>query len=262
MTANMNSNQVFYYNDSQPTVHSACFPTNFRMLIVGQSGCGKTTLLMRLLLEPNLLNYNKLYVFSRSLYQPEYQCLIEGFKNNLPKTDIIELLNAGKLIKKKDTSIQELAVGLRLDNLEREIEPSDIEAEFYNSSEDIPDPSELNKTLRNLMVFDDIMTDRRQTTAANYYTRGRSCNCDSIYLSQNYTHLPLHTIRSNSNFMIFFKSSPMVVEQLFRNFASVDMEIDEFKQFCKDSWSPKFGYIVIDLSRDYKTGLKYRNRLN
>jgi len=70
MTASMNSNQVFYYNDSQPTVHSACFPTNFRMLIVGQSGCGKTTLLMRLLLEPNLLNYNKLCFFQDRYISP------------------------------------------------------------------------------------------------------------------------------------------------------------------------------------------------
>jgi len=30
------------------------------------------------------------------------------------------------------------------------------------------------------MVFDDTMTDKKQTTAENYYTKGRSCNCDSI----------------------------------------------------------------------------------
>ena len=88
-----------------------------------------------------------------------------------------------------------------------------IEAEFYSSPNDIPDPADLDKSIRNLMVFDDIMTDKKQTTAENYYTRGRSCNCDSIYLSQNYTHLPLHTIRANANFMVFFKSSPPVVEQ-------------------------------------------------
>jgi len=253
--------KVFYFNDIPQNVHHISLPSNFRMLIVGQSGCGKTTLLMRLLLEPNLLNYNKLYVFSRSLYQPEYQCLIKGFEYKLPKTDILELLNAGSLINKKNSSIEELAIGLSLDNLDLNVEPTEIEAEFYSSSDEIPDPTELDSSLRNLMVFDDIMTDRRQTTAENYYTRGRSCNCDSIYLSQNYTHLPLHTIRSNANFMIFFKSSPMVVEQLFRNFASVDMDITQFKRFCKDAWSNKFGYIVIDLDTEYESGLKYRNKL-
>ena len=115
--------------------------------------------------------------------------------------------------------------------------------------------------LRTLIVFDDIMTDKKQTPAENFYTRGRSANCDSIYLSQNYTRLPLHTIRSNANFMIFFKSAPLVVEQLFRNFASVDMSLIDFKDFCKKSWTKKFGYIIIDLSREFESNNKYRSTL-
>jgi hypothetical protein len=59
--------------------------------------------------------------------------------------------------------------------------------------------------------------------------------------------------------MIFFKSSPIVVEQLHRNFASVDMEIKQFKDFCKKSWSEKHGFIVIDLSHDNNN--KYRSQL-
>ena len=108
------------------------------------------------------------------------------------------------------------------------------------------------------MVFDDIMTDRRQTTAEHYYTRGRSCSCDSIYLSQNYIHLPLHTIRGNANILIFFKISPEEVDVLFRKFASVDMTINEFRAVCKKAWSKKHGYLVIDPSRDFESGLKYR----
>ena len=254
----------FFFNDNKTKVHHEAFPENFRMLIVGQSGSGKTTLLMQLLLTPNLLNYDKLYIFARSLHQPEYQCVIEGFKNKLHKSDILDMLNVGHLIKKKDSSIEELALGLRLDNDKNGIEPSSIEAEFYSSPNDIPDPADLDKSIRNLMVFDDIMTDKKQTTAENYYTRGRSCNCDSIYLSQNYTHLPLHTIRANANFMVFFKSSPPVVEQLFKNFASNDMPFSKFKALCKEYWASKYGYLVIDLSRDYSdvVGFKYRNNLH
>jgi len=46
------------------------YTINFRMLIVGSSGSGKTTILMKLLLEKGLINYDKLYIFARSLYQP------------------------------------------------------------------------------------------------------------------------------------------------------------------------------------------------
>ena len=62
--------------------------------------------------------------------------------------------------------------------------------------------------------------------------------------------------------MIFFKSSPLVVEQLYRNFSSVDIDnINEFRRMCKDAWAKKYGYLVIDLSRDYESGLKYRTSI-
>jgi Poxvirus A32 protein len=250
---------TYFYKTTENKVHNECFPPNFRALIVGASGCGKTTLLMRMLLEPGLLNYNKLYVFAKSLYQPEYQVLGAGLGNHLPKGDIIKLMNSDKILKKNDVNIEQVAEALASCN---ENENSDIECEFHDSSDEIPDPKDLDKTLRNLIVFDDVMTDKKQTLAENYYTRGRSANCDCIYLSQNYTHLPLHTIRSNSNFMIFFKSSPRVVEQLHRDFAEVDMPLKQFKDFCNSAWQQKHGFIVIDLSRDFKFGDRYRSQLN
>ena len=106
------------------------------------------------------------------------------------------------------------------------------------------------------------MCDKKQTPAESFYTRGRSASCDCIHLAQNLTRLPLHTIRSNSNFMIFFKSSPRVVEQLHRDFAKIDMPLKQFKDFCNSAWIQKHGFIVIDLCRDYESGAKYRSQLN
>jgi len=60
--------------------------------------------------------------------------------------------------------------------------PSNLEAEFHNSSDATPDPADLNKSIKNLMIFDNIMTDKNQDPAANYFTRGTSANCDCIYL--------------------------------------------------------------------------------
>ena len=45
------------------------FPSNIRGLIIGKSNCGKTTLLLNLLLQPHWLDYNHLYVFGKSLHQ-------------------------------------------------------------------------------------------------------------------------------------------------------------------------------------------------
>ena len=241
-------------------VHHKLFPSSFRMLIVGPSGCGKTTLLMKLLLEDGLLNYDKLYIFARSLYQPQYRALRVGLDNELSKRDIVDLLNSNKLAKKHDSSIDDVAKAINELNNEEEIEPWYVQGEFHECPEDIPDPSNIDNSVRNIIVFDDIMTDRKQNTAEAYYTRGRSANCDCIYLAQNYTHLPLHTVRTNANFMIFFKSSPLVVEQLHRNFSSVDMSFKDWKKFC--TWNKKYSYIIIDLSKDYESGNKYRTKLS
>ena len=46
-------------------------PRSIRGLIVGKSGCGKTTLLLNLLLKPGWLDYDTLFVFGKSLFQPE-----------------------------------------------------------------------------------------------------------------------------------------------------------------------------------------------
>ena len=109
---------IYVGDEDRKHVHSDRFPIDFRPLLVGASDCGKKCLLMRLLLEHNLLNYNKLYVFTRSLYQPQYQILRAGMENELPKEDIIQLLNSQQIIKCEETSIDEVAKGLRIDNNE------------------------------------------------------------------------------------------------------------------------------------------------
>ena len=68
-------------------------PRSIRGIIVGKSGCGKTTLLLNLLLRPGWLDYDNLCVFGRSLFQPEYRILKKAFEENLPKEYILRLFN-------------------------------------------------------------------------------------------------------------------------------------------------------------------------
>ena len=60
-------------------------------MIIVKSGCGKTTLLINLLLRPGWLDYNNINIFGNSLFQPEYHILKKAFEEKLPKEVIIRL---------------------------------------------------------------------------------------------------------------------------------------------------------------------------
>ena len=72
-------------------------PNSIRACIIGKSGCGKTNLLLNLLLQ-DYLDYNNLYIFSTTLCQPLYQILINGLKNGLSKKEISECILKQKFI--------------------------------------------------------------------------------------------------------------------------------------------------------------------
>ena len=60
-------------------------------MIIGKSGCGKTTLLINLLLSPGWIGYNDINIFGKSLFQPEYHIVKKAFEEKLPKEVIIRL---------------------------------------------------------------------------------------------------------------------------------------------------------------------------
>ena len=101
----------FYWIPKKTRKHSDIFPESFRSLIIGQSGSGKTALLMKMLLQDNLLDDNNLLIFGRSLHQPEYQLLKHGFQNGLGKANILEILNYDTKINELNEKTEHVAVG-------------------------------------------------------------------------------------------------------------------------------------------------------
>src|SRR6266536_1078845 len=257
--------EKYYWNSTKSKHHSNMFPDSFRALIIGQSGSGKTALLMRMLLEENVLDYNKLFVFGRSLHQPEYQILKVGFENKLPKAVIIQILKHDLRINESNEKPEHVAVGLgqALD----EDEKGDISCEFYEDPKDIPDPKDFDTNDKNLIIFDDIMSDKNQSAPGAFFTRSRHNNIDCVYISQNYYHLLRHTTRTNSNFLILFNLDPRDTDNLYIDSgASVDFKnIEKFRQMCEKAWSRKYGYLVIDKSKQdldqkYRFQLELKNK--
>ena len=179
--------------------NSNLLPKSIRGIIVGKSGCGKTTLLLNLLLRPGWLDYNNLQVFGKSLFQPEYKILRRSFERKLPKKVILKLFELQKEIEKSNTNPESIIEDIS-NNLS---DKSDVECKFFETA-DVPDPEDLDINKNNLMIFDDLQL-TKQNKCEKYYIRGRHTNVDCFYLAQNYFMLPRQTIRENTNFICLFK---------------------------------------------------------
>ena len=83
-------NLAWNENLSKRSNHSL-LQKDIRGLTIGKSGCGKTTLLINLLLPPGCLDYNNINIFGKSRFQPEYHILKKAFEEKLPKEVIIKL---------------------------------------------------------------------------------------------------------------------------------------------------------------------------
>jgi len=228
------------------------FPRSIRSLIVGKSGCGKTTLLLNFLLRPGWLDYNNLNVFGKSLFQPEYKILKKAFEVKLLKQAILRIFDSQNEI--ADLNVSPLSIVEEM--AKNAPDKSDIECNFFENACDVSDPRELSPDKKNLMVFDDLLLER-QHTCESYYTRGRHSNVDCFYLAQNYFKLPRQTIRENANFICLFPQDLKNTNHIFNDHVSSDMTKEEFRKLCKAAWERPHGFVVIDLSSK-KDGGKYR----
>ena len=132
-------------------------PQGIRGLIIGKSGCGKTTLLINLLLRPGWLDYNNINIVGKSLFQPEYHILKKSFEEKLPKEVIIRLFENEKEISDLGISPISIVVEMAKDIRDK----SDVECKFFESAEDVPDPRELSSQKKNLMVFYDLLLEKK-----------------------------------------------------------------------------------------------------
>ena len=112
------------------------FPRSIRGLIVGKSGCGKTTLLLNFLLRPGWLDYNNLNVVNvgNSLFQPEYKILKNSFEEKLMKEAILRLFDSQNEI--ADLNVSPLSIVKEM--AKNAPDKSDIECKFFENASDVP----------------------------------------------------------------------------------------------------------------------------
>jgi len=216
----MNVSSVFSWtNRLKKRNNSPLLPSNVRGLLIGKSNCGKTTLLLNMLLQSDWLDYDHLYVFGNTLHQQEYQILKKGFEVGLSKkqiANIFENQNEFDKVKIPPLEVIEQYTGEK---------KGKIKAEFFENCASIPDPAELNVQDKNLLILDDCFLGP-QNKAEAYYTRGRQNNCDTFYISQSYFRLPRHSIRENSNLIILFSQDAKNLQHIYADHCEGDMSLE------------------------------------
>ena len=197
-------------------------PRSLQGLVIGKGGCGKTTVIFNLLLQPGWLDYNHLYVFGKRLHQQEYKVLRKSFDGGLTKQKIFNVFSCQEALQSSLIAIEKYSG----------VHNGEILANFYDDCQNISDPSALDPTQKNLLLLDDCFLGK-QNKAEAYYTRGRHNNCDTIYIAQNYFCLPRQTNRENSNFIILFTQDVKNLIHIHADHCANDISLLEFQQFSQ-----------------------------
>lgn len=203
-------------------VHNRLLPNSIRCIIAGGSGCGKTNLIMNLIMRPGFLNYDRLYIYSKSLHQPKYQ-LLQNWAAWLNKNANNQIIT-------------------------------------FHCSGDIMPVESLNPQQRTVMVFDDVMLEK-QSPIEKYFSQGRHGGADCFYLCQSYFRIPKQAIRDNANLIILFIQDIKNLRAIHDTFVCGDMDFNEFRRFFSECTAEKYGFATIDLTREPSNG-KYRCGFN
>lgn len=72
---------IKFENDRQQLRHSILLPNTIRCIICGPSNCGKTNVMLNLLLHENGLKFKHIYLYSKTAFQPKYRFLSQVIKS-------------------------------------------------------------------------------------------------------------------------------------------------------------------------------------
>lgn len=199
-----------------------------RISICGESGCGKTSLLLNLLLTENLkCKYNRVWICIPDFSEHKYKTLIEYYENLIQS-----MVDDEKIT-------QEQA-----DNMERPYK-------FISSPNDLPELNEefkQNNPGHSYIIFDDCiaLSKKDQQKIAEYYIKSRKYGISCVYLTQSFYDLEL-LIRKNTNVFILFTEGQNTTRNQIAN--TVGMT-----EACKDCYKNlrKFSFVVINREQDGK----------
>ncbi len=189
----------------------------FRMSIVGPSNSGKTNILIHII--RTCKNFDKIYLYAKKLDEPLYKSLIDLWERASAKFNI-DLI------------------------------------EHSNDISDIIQVDGINENKQNLIIFDDMVTEKNLKNVAELFIRGRKQNASIVFISQSYFSIPKN-IRINCDYFVITKTSHKkdLIEIAKDN--TTDITHEEFLKIYRDATREPYSVLVIDL-KDQNPKMKYR----
>ena len=132
------------------------------------------------------------------------------------------------------------------DYLEKQLKYKNIDI-FYDISKlplpkDLPNPEE-----QKLVIFDDCVSMKNQSTIVDYFIYGRKKNITSFYLSQSYYGIP-KAIRAQCSYLLIVKVSQKRDLNLILSDSGGLIEKDELRRLYDDATKEKFNFLKINLN--------------
>ena len=132
------------------------------------------------------------------------------------------------------------------DYLEKKLKYKNIDI-FYDISKlplpkDLPQPEE-----QKLVIFDDCVSMKNQSTIVDYFIYGRKKNITSFYLSQSYYGIP-KAIRAQFSYLLIVKVSQKRDLNLILSDSGGLIEKDELRRLYDDATKEKFNFLKINLN--------------
>ena len=180
-------------------------------MILGPTGCGKTNLLLNMLLK--YMNFDSCVIYTINEEQGKY-AMLAGLSNLLrEKLEIDDFVT----IKRPD-----------------EVVPVDS----------------LDSTTDKVIVFDDIRIDRaNMDKIKEYFSLSRNKRCNCIYLAQSYYDVPKYIRRNTKCFVLFGGFDNRDIREMCSD-NSRGISRHDLEQLYRDATAERHSFLVIDKTAD------------
>lgn len=199
--------------------HGPLFGLNpIRGLICGPSGSGKSCTVLSLLLHPNGLRYENVYVFSRTLNQDKYQYLKRVLEPLTPEIGYYEHGSS------------------EVDGQVTLLRPEEIKP-------------------HSIVIFDDIIT-KDYDILREYFAMSRHFAIDIFFCTHSYVLVPKNLIRINLTMIVVYKMDTLNIRHIYDDHVQGDMNFETFKTMCVKCWSQN-RFLLFDKDKKINEG-RYR----